>query len=563
MIKAYIERVTFASGLRVYLEKDSILILLGPNNSGKSATLNDMKYLMSGQGGPAISVAELTLAKVSTLEEVVSFTGPPTQPDGYYMISGVSFHSRNIEAWWSSSERQVGPFFTRQLVSDLPTRARLGDCDPVAALDFRLPFAAEHPFQHMYRDPNLEDRTSSIFRRAFKQDLIIHRSAGSVIPGYVGKCPELESGETRDSLTYSQKLEKLPQLEKQGDGIRSFVSIVARVVTENRSIQLIDEPEAFLHPPQARLVAEAVAAHGGGRQTIVATHSSDIVQGLLSGNASRVSVVRLTRNDGQGSASYLPAGRVSELWNDPILRFSRVLDGLFHDGVIVTEADADCRFYEALANAAVASASRPDIHYTYSGGKDRIPTVVAALAGLQVPVVTIADFDVLNSEQPLRKIVEAHGADWVTVEKDWNAVKLAVEAKSAFVGGDEFRREITALLRQVPPGETVPKVLLSKVKTLAKRASPWENVKANGIRAIAPGDATVTAQRLLTTLRTFGIFVAPLGEMEGFCRTIGGHGPRWVEEALKRDLATDGELADARQFMNSVVAFLNDRSKKF
>lgn len=560
MIKGYIKEVTFKSGLRAQLNKDSILILLGPNNSGKSATLNDIKCLLSGEVGPAVCLASLALVRESTIEEVRSVIGRPSNPSGHYSFPGFNFHDSNIDSWWAAEQPTVGPFLTRQLVSDLPTRARLGDCDPVQALDFRVPFAADHPFQHMYRDPRLEEETAAIFRRAFKQDLMIHRSAGSLIPGYVGVRPRLKKGDTRDSLAYSKKIEELGLLERQGDGMRSFVSIVARVITENRSIQLIDEPEAFLHPPQARLVAETVAAHGGGRQTIVATHSSDIVQGLLSSHAARVSVVRLTRVNGRGAASYLPTARVSELWQDPILRFSRVLDGLFHDGVIVTEADADCRFYEAIANVAVTASDRPDIHYTYSGGKDRIPTVVAALAGLHVPVVTIADFDVLNNEQPLRRIIEAHGAAWDTVEADWKAVKKSVESKSAFVGGDEFRREIALLVKQIPAGESVPKLVLSNVKALAKRASPWENVKASGLAAISPGNATVTAKRLLSTLRSHGVFVAPLGEMEGFCRSISSHGPRWVEEALKRNLAIDQELEAARCFMQGVVAYLNQKA---
>ncbi len=561
LIKGHINQITFASGLKVDLNKDSILILLGPNNSGKSATINDIKYLLSGQGGPSISLSDLSLIRESSLEDVRTLIGQPDS-HGLYQLPGFGFHESNIKSWWESGRPEVGPFLTRQLVSDLATRARLGDCDPVPALDFRVPFSAEHPFQQMYRDPRLEDQTAAIFRRAFKQDLMIHRSAGNVIPGYVGARPKLKRGDTRDSLEYSGKIEKLALLEQQGDGIRSFVSIVARVITENRPIQLIDEPEAFLHPPQARLVAEAVAAHGGGRQTIVATHSSDIVQGLLSNHADRVSVVRLTRVNDKGSASYLAASRISELWQDPILRFSKVLDGLFHDGVIVTEADADCRFYEATANSSVSADVRPDIHYTYSGGKDRIPTVVAALTSLHVPVATIADFDVLNNDQPLKRIVEAHGATWDSVETDWKAIKLAVESKSAFVGGDEFRREIGLLLKQIPAGEPVPKSVLSKTKALAKRASPWENVKASGLAAVPSGGATVAAKRLLASLQSHGIFIAPLGEMEGFCRSIGGHGPRWVEEALKRNLATDTEFEDARRFMQSVVAYLNKKTKR-
>lgn len=183
MIKGHIKTVTFASGLLVQLESDSILILLGPNNSGKSATLNDVKYLLSGQGGPAISLSGLVLVRESTIDEVRAAIGPPTSPDGSYNLPGFGFHESNINSWWLTEKPEVGPFFTKQLVSDLATRARLGDCDPIAALDFRVRFAAEHPFQHMYRDPRLEDQTAAIFRRAFKQDLMIHRSAGNVIPG--------------------------------------------------------------------------------------------------------------------------------------------------------------------------------------------------------------------------------------------------------------------------------------------------------------------------------------------------------------------------------------------
>lgn len=555
MLKAHVKSLTFKNNLTIPLNRDSIVILLGPNNSGKSATLNDVKTLISEENPATVSLLKLETFKESSAEYVKNLLKPFLQPNGYYNYFNNHFPEYVIQQSWQSDTHSLGSFASR-LISDLSTRARLGDCDPTSAVDFRQPFIGDHPFQHMYRDPKLEARTSNVIRRAFKQDLVIHRSAGSVIPAYIGKRPELLEGELRDSQSYCEKIEKLPNLEKQGDGVRSFVSIVSRVITENRSIQLIDEPEAFLHPPQAKMVAETVAEESLGRQTFVATHSSDIVQGLLTNHSSRVSVVRLTRHNEKASASHLSSDSIADLWKDPILRFSKILDGLFHDGVIVTEADADCRFYEALAYASVPSGQQPDIHYTYSGGKDRIPTVVAALAGLKVPVATVVDFDALNNDQPLRRIVEAHGAQWTDIESDWKAVKLSVEAKSAFVGGREFRAEAEALIKSVSPDDAVSKTVLSQLKKLAKRASPWENVKSSGIRAVAPGEPTVTAKRLLEKLSSFGIFVAPEGEMEGFCRSIGGHGPRWVEAALRRDLGNDADFSDARKFMKKVIEYL-------
>jgi energy-coupling factor transporter ATP-binding protein EcfA2 len=559
MIRAHFTNLTFANGLAVELQANSILVILGPNNSGKSAALADIKGLLNDEPHKQLVITDGTLHRDTPLDVIKEIFAPALDGGGAYRFPGFAFHETAFETWWTDDHRSVGGFLSKQLISDLTTRARLADCDPAPAFDARVPFAADHPFQHMYRRPELEAATSSAFREAFKQDLILHRSGGSFIPAYVGVRPVLRKGEDRISSSYIDRVEKLSKLELQGDGIRSFVSILSRVLTEDRSIQIIDEPEAFLHPPQARMIAEHVARHGGGRQTIVATHSSDIVQGLLSGHADRVSVVRLTRRNLSPTASYLPPAEIAALWRDPILRFSNVLDGLFHDAVIVSEADADCRFYEAVANVTVDVEQRPDIHYTYSGGKHRIPVVVAALVGLKVPVVTVADFDLLNDEQPLHRVVEAHGGAWDLIEADWREVKRAVEAKEAFLGGDQFRKDVQVLLKGYGNGVAVPKEVLRQIKTLARRASPWDNIKSSGLAAIASGAPTVAAKRLLEALRQIGIFVAPSGEMEGFCRSIGGHGPRWVEEALKRDLRTDSEFDDARKFASSIISHLNDR----
>ena len=50
-----------------------------------------------------------------------------------------------------------------------------------------------------------------------------------------------------------------------------------------------------------------------------------------------------------------------------------------------------------------------------------------------------------------------------------------------------------------------------------------------------------------------GLWIVPVGEMEGFCRSVGGHGPGWVQELLnKRDLANDLELLGAREFVSEI-----------
>jgi hypothetical protein len=57
----------------------------------------------------------------------------------------------------------------------------------------------------------------------------------------------------------------------------------------------------------------------------------------------------------------------------------------------------------------------------------------------------------------------------------------------------------------------------------------------------------------MNTLERLGIFVVPVGELEGFLRTESGHGPMWVANALKRNLRTDPELDDAKQFIRKII----------
>ena len=58
-----------------------------------------------------------------------------------------------------------------------------------------------------------------------------------------------------------------------------------------------------------------------------------------------------------------------------------------------------------------------------------MPVVVDALRALDVPVRAICDIDVLRDEQPLRRIIEALGAEWDTVEPDWRVVKSTLDSQ--------------------------------------------------------------------------------------------------------------------------------------
>ena len=141
-----------------------------------------------------------------------------------------------------------------------------------------------------------------------------------------------------------QEPRRLPRLETLGDGIRSFVAAVIAAHVGHHPILLIDEPEAFLHPPQAFRLGQVLSRliNEQGRQEILATHSADFIRGALSGS-NNVAICRIERIDNSNHAGLLNPEDVRKLWSSPLLRSSQAIGGLFSEGAVVCEADGDCR----------------------------------------------------------------------------------------------------------------------------------------------------------------------------------------------------------------------------
>ncbi len=47
--------------------------------------------------------------------------------------------------------------------------------------------------------------------------------------------------------------------------------------------------------------------------------------------------------------------------------------------------------------------------------------------------------------------------------------------------------------------------------------------------------------------------ILEVGEVESFVKSVGNHGPKWVNEVLTKDLKNDPELEQARQFVKHLM----------
>lgn len=357
-----------------------------------------------------------------------------------------------------------------------------------------------HPLARLYRDGELEERLSDLSETTFGFPLTLDRVNGNVRL-LVGQPAVDPPPINRPTHEYAEAVAGLLPLESQGDGVKSFVGLALHAMAGNQPIMLIDEPEAFLHQAQARALGRWIAgeAQSRDRQAIVATHSRDIILGLL-GVGVDVTVLRLTRVGDDSHLRQLPPADLMGVWNDPILRYSNVLDGLFFKAVAICEADADCRFYGAVLDhlaASGASVLNPDdVLFVPSGGKGRVTNIANSLGALGVHTLAIVDFDVLKDRAKTKDIVESVGGSW-TEQANESYIQLA-NALNANDG-----------------------VL-------------WGQVKTQGLSAVPAGPPSQAAADLLDELRIQKLLVVPVGELEGFDRTIGGKSSTWVNAMLAK-----------------------------
>lgn len=563
--------VTFSDGANVAMEPSSVLVIVGPNNAGKSQALRDIHSRLSAD--PGTPVSHRPAAPVVT---DVAIRAEGTDDD---LRDWLTTHAHENPAMGlpepQFSRPGLGPVGLAQLLSSWQRRPPFGQLSQFffafAGGEQRLSLAGSTqvhdlanqpptaPLQVLFVDEERERVLADAAQEAFGMRVIVNRVAGQNIHLHIGELPSDIGLPFVTNRAYRHAINVLPHVSNQGDGFRSYIGLLLLIASAEYPLILVDEPEAFLHPPQARALGRRLAqgASESESQLIVATHSLDVLQGVLAAPDVAVTVVRLQRDGDINRTAVLEPGRVRELWSDPIIRFSNALDGIFHRGVVVCEGDADARFYDATLQATRrrAGGAEHGLLFVHCGGKQRVPVIVNALRGLDVPVRVICDIDVLREEQPLRRILEGLGVDWETTRPNWNVVRAAIDAgQGRQPRVSEVRAEIDALLREAGDAQLTP-ALQRQVRQIAHTEDPWQVVKRSGVAGIPGGDATRAWQRLDSALRAAGLFVVPVGILERWNPAFGDHGPRWVVPVLEAGFhETEGPHADFVVDVDSAIA---------
>ena len=269
-----VHSLLFSDGTTVSTNPSDVVVLVGPNNAGKSRALKEIEDHAS-KSITGIVVKEVKFDYSGTVDELSSYIEDHSTIDDagrYPIYKGYRFSvmCRTLPQLWNNKLMDLTPFFCMRI----PTESRITDSNPIQSIDF-LNKPASHPIHMLFEDDRLERRISEYFYRAFGESLIVYRIGGKTIPLLVGEDVQLEGGEDRVSRSYNDRLlNSTTQLVDQGDGMRSFASVVLHLLTPiTPSILLLDEPEAYLHPPQARLLGGIIATERPGSYSTICSNT--------------------------------------------------------------------------------------------------------------------------------------------------------------------------------------------------------------------------------------------------------------------------------------------------
>lgn len=557
--KITINEITFSSGQKFTFHPEDKVILVGANNSGKSQTLRELIQLISTDKQRGVVVHAVSLNKVGTPESVEKFirTKYKSEQDRYYRLNDATFSEKEIPYLWEHDKNRLSalsPVFIKPITAN----ERLTICNPAQSI--KRNEQGTKPQHALYSDDQLMLKISGLFERAFGKHLMINYRGGQEILIHVGIRPDINQHPDRVSDAYVDLVEENPLLHEQGDGIKSYTGILFDAVVDNFDITLIDEPEAFLHPPQMRELGKALASEVKG-QLFVATHSSEFLKGVLEKTKGKIRILRIQRENDINIINELDSSTVRELWERPILRYSNAFDAIFHEQAVICEDHSDCRLFNFIFDllASEAEVKLPDTAFIPSGGKDQIYVIAKVLKKAGVPVKAIYDFDLLSDKSKFKQAILAFtdNDDSIhTLLKGWDRINADISQGKTINKSDiEIRDELITLIKS--RDEKYPPSLDEINKVIKQNISPWKELKKNGVQGLSRGQISeLFDNQLNPLLKKIGIHIILCGEVENFYPTIGGHGPRFVEKLLvayDEKNVDENKLELLKEFVKGIV----------
>ena len=295
-----INKIKFNDGTEISLSKNDIVVFVGANNVGKSRTLKDIRDDLLEDSKNKVIINEISYNADNFTNEAMKLYFKEhfsINSFGHYEVPINYYHTHNYDFSNFNNVDENKNIFYKVLFSFLSTESRLNMTSPISyshiqdKLNFNIMKKLEKDNEAICK---LNDILLSCFGRAI--DVSEGDWQNSVAKLYkFGTKQDISETINSNTRNARKKLEDLENLNEQGDGIRSAVAILSSLIANDHSLYLIDEPETFLHPPQARLLGNNIVELSEDKQCFISTHNIDLIRGILEKKSSRVKIIKINR----------------------------------------------------------------------------------------------------------------------------------------------------------------------------------------------------------------------------------------------------------------------------
>lgn len=551
-----IKKIKFNDNTEIELNNDDIVVFVGANNVGKSRVLKDIKNDILESSSKKVIVDEIEYQDTN-FEEInmrnYFKNNFELGPNGYDIAVDVN-HTHNYNEHNFQNVKSGDKHFYKVLFSFLSTESRLNMTAPISYsfINDKLRFNVMRKLERDKKNiTTLNDIVFSCFGK--KIDISEGTWQNAVYKLYkFGTKDEIDKSVSADTREARCLLESLENLNDQGDGIRSTVAILASLITTTHSLYLIDEPETFLHQPQARILGRNIVDLSQNKQCFISTHNIDLLRGMLEKNYARIKIIKINRTDNVNEFYVLDNDSIKVVSDDKNLKYSNILNGLFYNTVVLCENESDCKFYSALLEK-IDNDCYQNTLFCAVGGKDQFKIIIPLLNKLKINFLVIADLDLINNRDKLKDLINSIETNkYNQISSIHNDFLNLFESKTddQVKKQSEIKEEILSFITDTPymSDETA-----SKIRQVLKNISHLKLLKNCGKSCLPAGECVQKYNQIINFLNKSNIFVVECGEIERFITEIDGHGSLWVEEVFKKYPTLDEpEYSNAKDFIKKV-----------
>ena len=563
--KVYIKKIEFNNEENdpLELKRDDIVVFVGPNNVGKSRILKDLRnYIIKDPISNKIIVKNVEYEEENfnkeNMEAYFLRNFPQTEFGRYSVNIGYTGQIYTYGEHEFGEISKGGGFFYKTLFSFLSTEERLNMTAPIYLANIQQNKVSFNIMRKLEKDENAIKRLNKVLNSCFGKGVDIteteyQNSLYKVYKfGEEDEINEIIKSNTRNAIS---KLETLEDLSEQGDGIRSAVAILSSLIAEEHSIYFMDEPETFLHPPQARVLGNNIVELSEGKQCFISTHNIDLIKGILEKKSNRVKIVKIDRDGDKNKIDQLKSESIEKISDDKNLKYSNILDGLFYKQVVLCENESDCKFYAAVLEN-VCQTTYQNTLFCGVGGKSQFKMVGPLLKDAKINYIVIADLDLIDDKERLKGLVDSIEENkYDEIKNDHSDFLTLFESEKKITKRKqlEIKKEIIEIFDASKSDEYMSEANAKKIKSLLKNVNSLSLLKEEGSKSVPEGDCKNKYKKILKTLESLNVYLVECGEIENFVPQIKGHGPKWVEEVFKKyPNMEEQEYNDVKDFIRKV-----------